>query len=211
MGILNRLRDLLTQPSIDDAHLYASVAKEIESGYKREGLWAKALAESYFDEDKARAIYMRMAVKALQLEARASIAQEASRQQSAMQQAVALYDKGQYAAALEGLFLLVDQKEDPLAMVCMANIAWHGLVAGEVDRQSASTLMTAAEQSTDVNARRYLGIVFETIDWRRSLANYDFAASNGNQDAATRARDLRKRLQRQGLLPKGLFAKLRGG
>jgi hypothetical protein len=32
MGILNRLRDALTQPSIEDEHFYALVAKEIDSG-----------------------------------------------------------------------------------------------------------------------------------------------------------------------------------
>lgn len=210
MGILNRLRDALTQPSIDDAHLYAHVAKEIESGYMREGLWAKALSESNFDEGKARAIYMRMAVKALQLEVRDQANQEASRQQNAMQQAITLYDKGQYSAALEGLVLRLEKNRDPLAMVCLANMAWHGLADGEIDRQFASELMTAVEQSTDVNARRYLGIVFESIDWRRSLANYDWAASQGNQDAATRAKDLRKRLKSQGLLPKGILGKLFG-
>jgi hypothetical protein len=64
MEILNRLRDALTQPSIEDEHFYALVAKKIDSGYIREGLWAKALADSTFDKAKARATYMRMAVKA---------------------------------------------------------------------------------------------------------------------------------------------------
>jgi hypothetical protein len=210
MGILNRLRDALIQPSIDDAHLYAHIAKEIESGLMREGLWAKALSESEFDEGKARAVYMRMAVKSLQQELRARANEEASRQNSEMENAIALYDKGQYFAALNGLVLRVQKKGDALAMVCLANIAWHGLANGEIDRQSASELIAAAEKSTDANARRYLGVVLEPIDWRRSLANYDWASSNGHKEAGTRAREFRKRLVSQGLLPRGVLSKLFG-
>ena len=211
MGILNSLRNVLSQPSIDDAHLYAQIAKEIESGYMREGLWAKALSEADFVDGKARSIYMRMAVRVIQQEARDQTKQEASRQQIAMQQAIELYDKGQYSAAAEGLFLRIERNKDPLALVCLANMGWHGLIDGEpADQQTALDLITAAEQSSDANARRYLGVILENIDWRRSLANYDFAANKGNQDAESRARDLRNRLKNQGLLPKGFFGGLFG-
>lgn len=58
MGIVSRLKATITQPDVDDAHWYGVAAKEIESGQLREGLWAKALAESDFDENKARGIYV---------------------------------------------------------------------------------------------------------------------------------------------------------
>jgi TPR repeat protein len=80
----------------------------------------------------------------------------------------------------------------------------------DVDRQSASDLLMQAEQSTDVNARRYLGVVYEAIDWRKALANYDYAAKQGQQDAAARACTLRKRLKNQGLLPKTVIDRLMG-
>lgn len=209
MGLLNRIRDALTQPSIDDTHLYAEVARELESGYRREGIWAKALSESDFDNNKAQAIYMRMAVKALGQESRDKARQEETRQQTTMQQAIALYDKGQYDSAVEGLLLRLERNNDPLAAACIANLAWHGLVKGEgADRECASLMIEFAERSSDVNARRYLGVVLESIDWHRSLANYDWAASKGDQDADKRARELRIRLKNQGLLPKGFFDKL---
>ena len=69
---------------------------------------------------------MRMAVKALQQEIRNKASQEASRQHNAMEQAINLYNKGQYSAAVEGLALRIERKKDPLAMGCLAYIAWHG-------------------------------------------------------------------------------------
>jgi hypothetical protein len=117
---------------------------------------------------------MRMAVKALRQEVLDQAQQEASRQRDAMAQAIGIYEKGQYAAAVEGMVLRIERNSDPLPMVCLGNMAWHGLDV-DVDRQSASDLLMQAEQSTDVNARRYLGVVYEAIDWRKALANYDYA------------------------------------
>lgn len=208
MGLLNRLRGTSTEPGIDDTHLYAHIAKEIDSGFRREGVWAKALTECNFDEAKARAIYMRMAVKVLQKEIRDTASQEAARQQQAMQEAIHIYRKGQYAAALEGLLLRMKHKKDPLAMACLANIALHGLANGKIDIQAASQLMLAVEQSTDPHARYYLGVVLEHIDWRRALANYDFAASKNHESARTRSQMLRNRLKNEGKLPKGFFQKI---
>ena len=197
MGIFDRLRDMLTQPSIDDAHLYAEIANELDSGFLRDGIWAKALAESGFDESKARTLYMRMAVKAL-----------AKEQQAAMENAFFLYDSGRYADALDGLRLRVERFNDPVAMGCVAHIAWHGCVEGKTDREFALALLATAEQSQDANARRFIGSVFEPIDWKRSLASYDFAASKGNRDAVLRAKELRKHLKEQGLLPKSFMDRI---
>lgn len=68
MGILNRIKSALTQPSINDIELYEIIAKEIAAGSFREGLWAKALSEADFVEGKAHGIYMRMAVQTLKQE-----------------------------------------------------------------------------------------------------------------------------------------------
>jgi hypothetical protein len=68
MRILNNLKEVFAQPSIDDADYYAHVAREIEAGQMREGVWAKACAEADFDDRKARGIYMRMAVAILKKE-----------------------------------------------------------------------------------------------------------------------------------------------
>ncbi len=200
MGIWNKLKDALFEPSINDVGLYEKVAAEIKAGYRRDGLWAKALAECDFNEQKASSIYMKMAVKSLQQEIR-------YRKQNAMDQAFSLYDKRQYDDAIEGLLLLVELNRNPVAMACLANIAWHGLSKQGVDRSTALALFEKAEKSLDPGARNFLGAVLQPIDWKRSLANYNYAAANGNKEAAENARVLQMRIQ--GPLSKNAMDKLK--
>ena len=47
---------------------YEQVSKEIQSGHKEEGVWAKAFAESEGDEQKAKAIYIELMVEKMDLE-----------------------------------------------------------------------------------------------------------------------------------------------
>lgn len=68
MSILNRLRDALVVLDTTDEALYAVVAREIASGTLREGLWAKALAESQFDAEIAKAKYINLRVASLKQE-----------------------------------------------------------------------------------------------------------------------------------------------
>jgi hypothetical protein len=199
MGILNDIRDLLSRPSIDDEHLYAQVAREIDAGHRREGLWAKALSEANFDHNKAQALYMRMAVIAIQRE-----------QAELMENAYGLFDQGRYQEALEGLTLNLEKRNDAIAAACLAYILWHGLTSEGVDRNSASNLIDFAERATDPKSRTYLAVILEKIDWRRALTNYDFSANKGDQEAIKFAKDLRKELKAKGLLPKSLFQRLIG-
>jgi hypothetical protein len=45
--------------------LYEEVVNEIKSGYKREGLWAKAIAISSGDEAQAKALYIQYRVQSM--------------------------------------------------------------------------------------------------------------------------------------------------
>lgn len=45
--------------------LYAAVLKEMESGIRKDGLWAKALAKSEFNHDKAKALYIELRVQSV--------------------------------------------------------------------------------------------------------------------------------------------------
>lgn len=210
MGLLNRIRDAI----VDDTDFFALAAREIESGVRRDGLWAKAMTEANFDDGKARAIYMRSLVKVMQKERRVLEDQAAAREAEAMNTAFSLYDQGRYLESLEGITLLVKRKHDELAFVCMANMAWHGLCGeGDLakDRPMAEEWLQGAENSTDHNVRRYLGIVYEsTNNWQKALESYDFATSKGNADAAARAITLRRRLKQMGVLPKTFIDKIFG-
>ena len=48
-----------------EEEFYELVAKEIEEGKQRKGLWAKALAESNFKDNKAKSLYLKMRVQSL--------------------------------------------------------------------------------------------------------------------------------------------------
>lgn len=52
----------------NDEHYYARAAEEIAGGEVRPGLWAKALAETDYDEPRARARYLKLRVRAMKVE-----------------------------------------------------------------------------------------------------------------------------------------------
>lgn len=56
--------------------LYAEALREIEAGTRRDGLWAKALAESGGNQDLANAVYIKLRVRALRDEATLWLRQE---------------------------------------------------------------------------------------------------------------------------------------
>jgi hypothetical protein len=50
---------------MDDEHLYELVSEEMAEGDIKQGMWTKAFANSMGDENKAKAIYIRMRVEQL--------------------------------------------------------------------------------------------------------------------------------------------------
>lgn len=50
---------------LEDESLYAAVYQEIEAGIRREGLWAKAIADSDGHPDKVKALYVRYRAQAI--------------------------------------------------------------------------------------------------------------------------------------------------
>ncbi len=63
-----------------DEHFYAQVGDELEAEQRDKGTWTKALAQSDFDENKARAAYVEMRVEQLKAEAARMWAEEATRE-----------------------------------------------------------------------------------------------------------------------------------
>jgi hypothetical protein len=68
MTILKRIREAVIGPDTADDALYDAVAKEIGAGKIQEGLWARALAESGFDELQTKSRYIVLRVAALKAE-----------------------------------------------------------------------------------------------------------------------------------------------
>jgi hypothetical protein len=69
-----RLLDFLNSRSYETSKqeelLYEFVATELEEGTLSKGLWTKALAETDFDDSRARALYVKMRVASLNAELR---------------------------------------------------------------------------------------------------------------------------------------------
>ncbi len=207
VGILNKLKSLVSTPSADDADLYAAIAREIEQGYRREGLWAIALTEAEFDELKAQTIYMRMAVKDLRQELRQQAQAEENRKIQLMNSAYGLFDEDRYEEAAEGLLLLLERKNDHVAGACLGFMFWYG-EGVEKDEELGLELLGGAEQSTNPGARRFIGSLYEYIDWKKSLSNYNYAAENGDTEAKKKAKALTKRLKSEGVMQKNFLEKL---
>ena len=71
------LQESLYRTAMDDEHLYELVSEEMAEGGIKQGMWTKAFANAMGDENKAKAIYIRMRVEQLARE-------EARREHSAL-------------------------------------------------------------------------------------------------------------------------------
>ncbi len=88
MSIFDRLKTEAIGARVAEEELYASVLREIESGVRRDGLWAKALASASGDEGKAKGLYIEYRVQSLRDEIEIAkrlpdIQAEATRQRAA--------------------------------------------------------------------------------------------------------------------------------
>ncbi len=74
-----------------DEHFYAQLGDELEVEQRDKGTWTKALAQSDFDENKARAAYVEMRVEQLKAEARGraeEVGREAKRRRESLRKSV---------------------------------------------------------------------------------------------------------------------------
>lgn len=69
MGLFDDIKAKGAAYRLTEEALYSEVLREMESGVRRDGLWAKALAESAMDTNKAHAQYIKYRVQSLKDEA----------------------------------------------------------------------------------------------------------------------------------------------
>ena len=70
MRLLEFLKSRSYETSKQEELLYEFVATELEQGSLSKGLWTKALAETSFDDARARALYIKIRVAGLEAELR---------------------------------------------------------------------------------------------------------------------------------------------
>lgn len=83
MGIFDDLKTQGAAYRLTEEALYAEALREVESGRRRDGIWAMALVEAEMDQTKAAAKYIKMRVQSLRDEVtlQVSAAKEVSRKQ----------------------------------------------------------------------------------------------------------------------------------
>ena len=69
MGVFDEIRSKGASYRLTEEALFAEALREIESGARRDGLWAKALADTDMDEGRAKAKYLKMRVQSMKDEA----------------------------------------------------------------------------------------------------------------------------------------------
>jgi DNA-directed RNA polymerase subunit M/transcription elongation factor TFIIS len=79
VSILDELKKKDAKSRLTEEVLYAEVLREVEGGVRRDGLWAKALSETDFDEAKAKSLYIKLRVQSLKDEL--TVARESGRQE----------------------------------------------------------------------------------------------------------------------------------
>lgn len=65
MGIFHNIKSALAVSRQTDEYFYAEALREIECGIRKDGIWAKAMAESDMDQGKAAARYIKLRVQSL--------------------------------------------------------------------------------------------------------------------------------------------------
>lgn len=74
MGLFDDIKAQGAAYRLNEEALYAEALREMEAGLRRDGLWAKALADAEMDQTKAQALYIKLRVQALKDEAELMLA-----------------------------------------------------------------------------------------------------------------------------------------
>lgn len=65
MGLIDDIRQKGAEGRLTEEALYAEVLREMETGIRRDGLWAKALSEAGGEEAPSKARYIKLRVQSL--------------------------------------------------------------------------------------------------------------------------------------------------
>ncbi|MBD5801994.1 Sel1 repeat protein [Azoarcus sp. Aa7] len=194
MGLFDSIKAAISGSTAADEAYYEVVARELSNGSIRPGLWAKALAETGYDELKAKARYIQLRVEVLEAEVgqlrneleseervrRQMLADEQHRMES---DALPAYRRGDYSLAFRG-FTLLAQKGQPWAQYNLAYMLENGQGIAR-DLSAAIDWYKKAANQNDKDAQFSLGrICLHTFsDYESSQTWFSMAERNGHPDA----------------------------
>lgn len=194
MGLFDSIKAAISGSSASDEAYYEEVVRELSDGSMRPGLWAKALAETGYDELKAKARYIQLRVEVLKAEFgqlrrelenderahRQILADEQRRMES---DALPAYRRGDYSQAFRG-FTVLAQKGQPWAQNYLAWMLENGQGVARDLNVAIDWYKKAAEQN-DKDAQFNLGRICLHMfsDYGSSHTWFSMAEKNGHPDA----------------------------
>jgi len=188
MGLFDSIKHAVSGSTLEEEKYFALVAKEIASGAMRPGLWAMALSESEYNENTAKAIYIKLRVAALKEEVNLlNAVQKATEYDQKCLEADAFpaYKRGDYELAFQG-FLSLAQKGD----VCAQNYLGIMYADGKGvprDINKAIDLYKKAAYGGEPYAPMNLGNYCLSInDYSSAEQWFAIAEKNGNKEARPR-------------------------
>ena len=142
MTVFKRLSEALFGPDTSDTEYYSHVAQELAAGHVEDGLWARALADTGYVTDKARARYITLRVSFIkdQVSATNKAREELVRFRANLDVA---YRRRDYATCFTGWTSLARQ-DDSAAMYSLAYLYAKGQGTGK-DNYLAYYWATRAE------------------------------------------------------------------
>lgn len=196
MGLFDAIKNAISGSQISEEACYEHVSNEVAQGIIRPGLWAKALAITGYDENKAKAEYLKLRVEALKLEIRENSAQQSRFLKELEKDSWPAYQRGDYPRAFEG-FSLSAQKGQATAQYLVGFMCQHGQGIAQDISQAIYWYKAAAAQNNQ-NAQIELGqICFDQRQYDDAYEWFSRAEKNGHPDAAGRKNSVSKYIKAQ--------------
>lgn len=212
MGLFDSIKEALGKPSVTDEAYYEAVGREIAEGHVRPGLWVKALADSKYDEPRAKARYIELRVEALKSElGQAASADRAKHRMLADEQsalkadALPAYNRGDYETALRG-FVALDLDGQSWAQNYLGYMYEYGKGVTRDINVAVNYYKKAADQNNG-DAQFHLGrlILQRNDSYQIAESWFSLAERNGHPDAARMKRQAAEFVMAQKRLTKLKF------
>lgn len=190
-GLFNAVETALSPLSDEDA--YEIVAKELAADQLDPGLWTRALSEAGFDQDKARAKYIKYRVAAVQRAATQEGVRQRAWYKDAEDNAYEYLKRGDYELATIGFVERVKKRKDPDAMHNLGWLAENGHVKDATLDDALAWYRKAVDSGRHASALTISNLLLRHKQFREAYEWAEFAHKNnvpGAREARLKAAQL---------------------